>query len=391
MQHNSTGLLQPTHQPPVMARSRAAVVYVALLCVCAATAGRAVSDNGAGVLAAPAAVGAGLAADGAVRSPPADPRRSCLSLPFSLCLGSQRTLLHSADAASAHLFGAWSFDDEAALDASEQGADMHPVPLVGPARWGVGQSAYLNGSVASVAQFRRPMRGNEVSVMMWVYLLHDAAGTYRTIVRKGQGWAASPSIQMWPKQRRLHARFATERGESESVDSVAVLPLRRWTHVALVAQGKLVQLYVNGILDAQMVAKAPVRLSADPLVLGGDANEASVTAFVDALRLFEKAVDEDAIIADASGALGTVSPRFTRLGCKACSLEDAINACTVGYHLCSMRELASGAFAVARAQGWFHSSKRVWADNAATLDGGAAALSPEQRAEPRLGICCVDE
>ena len=44
----------------------------------------------------------------------------------------------------------------------------------------------------------------------------------------------TPTILLWPKERRLHIRVSTEVSNNEGLDSKAVIPLRRWTYLAII-------------------------------------------------------------------------------------------------------------------------------------------------------------
>jgi len=302
------------------------------------------------------------------------------------------------------LRASYSFDTIDGHDESGNGHDFTPAPEAGPARWGVGQSAAFNGSTLSVTAWPEVPEGNEMTVSFWIFLRGDSVGSWRTILRKGDAVQQTPTIQLWSKERRLHARVTTETGEAEGVDSTAVIPLRRWTHVSFVVQGKLLQLYVNGVFDAQVVTRRQTTFNRLPLYLGKDPWHPGTACFVDNLRIWSRALDEDEVRAHAAGALGPVGPTEVALGCLACSLDDAMGSCSSGYHLCSEKELFGGAYSVARAQGWFHLANKAWAlehsmrrraqgwtarggdnDDAAVGNKGADG----DREDRRLGLCCT--
>lgn len=283
-----------------------------------------------------------------------------MSLPFSVCTGRGARALGAPNLGDS-MQAKWGFDDSDGHDETGRGHDLTPVPAAGPARWGVGQSAAFNGSSLSVAAWAEAHEGNELTVSMWLFLAQDSIGSWRTLLRKGDASEQTPTLQLWPKERRLHARVTTEGGEAEGVDSVAVVPLRRWTHVAFVVQGKLLQLYVNGVFDAQVVTRRQARFNRLPLYLGKDPWHPGTRGFVDDARVWDRALDEEEVRALAQGALGPMGPTDVTLGCLMCKLEEATGSCDAGYHLCSEKELFGGAYTVARAQGWFHLSDKIWA------------------------------
>lgn len=60
---------------------------------------------------------------------------------------------------------------------------------------------------------------------------------------------------LWPKERRLHVRVSTDANSNEGLDSKSTIPLRRWTHVTVVMSNQLIHLYINSILDNQVILK----------------------------------------------------------------------------------------------------------------------------------------
>ena len=60
----------------------------------------------------------------------------------------------------------------------------------------------------------------------------------------------TPALMLLPNERRLHVRLATTSSAIIGFDSTALIPLRRWTHVAYVLKGAAaLSLYVNGVKD----------------------------------------------------------------------------------------------------------------------------------------------
>lgn len=89
-----------------------------------------------------------------------------------------------------------------------------------------------------------------------IYLLEDSTGQWRSILRKAEtNQQMTPTILLWPKERRLHIRVSTELSANEGLDSKAVIPLRRWTYLCMIFTNQVVRLYVNGILDTEVILK----------------------------------------------------------------------------------------------------------------------------------------
>jgi hypothetical protein len=311
--------------------------------------------------------------------------RGCVDMPWSVCAGGQ-PLLPPAKLKS--LVGRWSFDDLLGLDGSGHGNHMSPPPPAGPARGGVGASAFFNGTLYSEVPHAPAFESPELTVSFWIYLMQDSTGAWRTLLSKGDGeQELTPTVQLWPHTRQLHVRVTTVGRQVVAFDSAAMVPLQRWTHVALVVQGKLVQIYVNGIADTQHVLTSAAHFNRGPLYVGRDPWQPGAQAFLDDLTVHAAALSDGRLAAEAEGALGPVSPSFVRLGCSNCSLEAARNACAdfwAGYHLCFEDEAMGGAYMASRAMGWSHGK------NGSLMWYGDLEPREAEEGERRLAVCCKD-
>lgn len=322
-------------------------------------------------------------------------KAECLEVPFSICVGAGKMIIPPAQPKS--LVGHWAFDDMVGHDSSGKGNGMLPYPQVGPARGGVGYSGYFNGTNYGFVPHIGDFESRDMTLSFWLFLIQDYTGTFRYLIQKGDSRHFTPTLSLWDKNNKLHLKVTTETGITESLDSTAVIQMARWTHIAVVIQGKLLQIYVNGIMDAQLIASSNIHFNRMPFFVGRGPEHSGTACFIDELRIHRSAVAESSLQAEADGALGPVGPTFTRLGCHSCTEENAGLACSVfnmhgGYELCSERDMLGGALAVARAQGWlYHSKMKFWTNKksistaASALGLADAASSPEEK---RLGLCC---
>ena len=98
-----------------------------------------------------------------------------------------------------------------------------------------------------------------MTLCFWLFLLRDSTGSWRTIIHKGNSTRdLTPTIMLWPKERRLHIRVSTDQNPNEGLDSKSVIPMRRWTHITISFSLQLLHLYVNGILDNEIILKGSV-------------------------------------------------------------------------------------------------------------------------------------
>jgi hypothetical protein len=69
-----------------------------------------------------------------------------------------------------------------------------------------------------------------------------------------------------------HPRFYP-RGAGSAQDSAGILPVRQWTHVAVVADATTLTFYINGALDRQVTnAAAPLTTNTNPVEIASDAD-----------------------------------------------------------------------------------------------------------------------
>ena len=98
---------------------------------------------------------------------------------------------------------------------------------------------------------------------------------------------------------------------------------------------------------------------------------------------------EPELIALASPAVPLAKVAGTMLGCQLCDYETAVSSCLDTFHLCSLDELYSGPFEMAREMGWFRYTADIWTRN--TED--QSTTTSDEMQDPdlfKLGLCCSD-
>ena len=195
-------------------------------------------------------------------------------------------------------------------------------------------------------------------------------------------------------------------------DSTAIIPLRRWTHVAYVLKGgAALSLYVNGVRDCPLLSSArrssgcppggashawdegDVLHNDGPLYVGADPFMSGANMFLDSLKVWNAALPEKQILIEASGALGAAGPRFLRLGCHNCTRGELQAACADldEYHPCYCQELMGGGLLSARAMGWLRGPSSTWQFHAEMQNERTCALvGSRRRAAVAGGACCRD-
>ena len=302
--------------------------------------------------------------------------------------GGQKILV--PDGAEKGLIAHYTFDDARATDTSGHGNHAKVVPMAGPGHGPVGAGAWFDGIKAMEVPHIPKMDSPDLTIAFWIYLLEDSTNSYRTIVRKAKVQQdMTPSIMLLPNDRRLHIRLSTNAASANNAvvgfDSTAVIPLRRWTHVACVLKGgAALALYINGVKDCPMPGQmrrhtgcspggatyawdeGDVKHNQGPLYVGADPFMPGANMFLDALKIFDTALPEKEVQLEANDALGLAGVRFLRLGCQNCTREALQAACAEAdeYHPCFCHELMGGGLVQARAMGWLRGPSQHWAFHA---------------------------
>lgn len=223
-----------------------------------------------------------------------------------------------------------------------------------------------------------------------MYISKDSTGNWRTIFHKGAtSQDLTPAVYLWPKERRLHIKVSTQFNWNEGLDSIALLRLRRWYHVTVIGSGQLLQLYLNGLLDTQVILRGPIKYNRGDIHLGHDQWHSGFNGFIDDLRLYNYPLDSKDIVALASLAIPLSVVSGGMIGCQLCTYNTAVSSCLDNYHMCSLKELYAGKFELAREMGWFRFTADIWTRNT----NEQTTTTADEMQDPdlyKLGICCQD-
>lgn len=309
------------------------------------------------------------------------------------------------------LIGFYTFDDGLGFDSSGHGYHSSVVPRAGPGHGPNGNSAHFDGMQLMEVAHSTEFNSIELSISLWVYLLEDSTNSYRTIFRKATSAAdMTPTLMLLPNDRRLHVRVSTSQNAANGFDSTAVVPLRRWTHIAYVLRGgATLTLYVNGVKDCPVLGgnlhgvrcppggstfswdEGAVSLNEGPLYVGGDPFMPGTPMFVDNLKIHERALSAHEVFLDAY-AHDTTPAQMLRLGCSRCTEIALQQACAEleKYHPCLCEELMAGGLNIARSMGWLRGSSTSWVLHAVVQNPSECVISQEPSSRRRMGFCCLD-
>lgn len=319
-----------------------------------------------------------------------DPLEDCLEVPQSICLNSDdgKSFVVTRPAVTPDLVAWYRFDKSLPIDDSghrehllDQQYQLTQFP-VGPGIMGKGGSISFDGHGYRVAKHTEAWESSCFTAALWLYLLEDSVGGWRTIFSKGSNpGELMPGLMLRPDERRLHARVSPQAESSDgSLDSVGLIPLRRWTHIAVTSTGSVLRLFVNGLQDGEVIIEGADPSSGD-LHIGRDPWRAGIKGYVDDFRWYNRGLSPGEIQAMLFPSLTGIGTDFVHLGCSSCSFTDAVRSCKDRSHLCSLQELFAGGFHTARVMGWLANSPEVWYHNEQSND-----LFTGMR---KLGLCCL--
>jgi len=310
-----------------------------------------------------------------------------------ICLfGGRKVLL--PDAHPKGLVGHWTFDQVKPIDTSgNYNHGKNSIPP-GPGVGARGASALFNGFDYVEVPHSPSFAAQEFAVTFWAFLSHApvAHGADRLcpLLHKGKvNNDHAPSLLLNTRTRALKFVVSTDSDEhpsGEFVESNARMPVQRWTHFALVRKAHGLQLYVNGILDAEKTPTAATVLNEGPLYIGAVPwlrDTCNLNVLIDEVRFYSRTLDHDEVQAEAAPALGGIEPGFMHFGCSDCTVEKAAESCRDGYHLCTAMELHTGGYQVARTMGFVDWTSHVWTHAALKEEANKEALG--------VGLCCTDQ
>ena len=298
------------------------------------------------------------------------------------------------------LVGYWTFDDIKPLDYS--GNQNHALKTVspGPSFSGFGSSALFTAGNYLEIPFDKQFYSNDFSITFWLFLVQDYYSSKEgnincPLIQRGnddlyaKNYHRAPGIYLDRKLKNLKVYIKTSNPDKplgELLVSNVKVANQRWLHITVTKSYNKVKLYVNGILDSQILLKNDMEINQDNLFIGNVPwlkDQCNFPFLIDELRYYDTFLPENYIQAEAAPALGGIEPSLIMFGCNNCPLKEASTSCVDGYHVCTSIELHTGGYQVARAMGWLDWNTHIWSHGALGNPGEFSSLKG-------LALCCMD-
>lgn len=318
----------------------------------------------------------------------------------SICIYDDKKIIQSPSVIS-NLALYYKFDELKIIDYS--GNNNISKNLVTPSvgYGGIGSSAlFVGGDYIKVQNNYKLNNLNSYSLSFWFYLIKDfytlnKGNRYCPLFQKGKDdyigkvFKRSPAIYLDREEKTINLRFTTSSisdPEGELIVSKTKINFSRWIHIGIIKSNNGVKLYMNGILDSEIILKGNEVENQGDIYIGGVKWLKQFCQFpfmIDEFKFYNKAISSDYFKAETSGVLSNLNSDNYKYGCNSCTLEEAIKSCDSDFRLCSLIELNSGGYQISRSLGWTNWKTLLWSYSA-SLDNKENFKNIKG-----FGLCCL--
>jgi hypothetical protein len=205
----------------------------------------------------------------------------------------------------AGLVARWALDEKGGATAADSTGNQNHGTLKDGALWAPGMGGgglAFDGNAAFVRVAPSPSilgLSDQFTVCSWVQRKADQSG-WRFVLTKPKLPLSIEEFWLGFFDNRPSLGIDTASGEKEALGPSA-LPLNQWFHLAGTYDGKALRLFVNGSMQAEQACVASLKLSSQPLSIGGRINVSTERAgygfcgVLDEVRLYNRALSPQEI------------------------------------------------------------------------------------------------
>jgi hypothetical protein len=203
----------------------------------------------------------------------------------------------------AGLVGWWKFDETQGTTAKDSSGNNHNGTLVGNAKWAhgrIGGAVALDGAGSFVRIADQSAFGlaDQATIACWMNI-HSVPAEWMAIVTKGDGaWRLSTHL----KDRIIHFSV-NDWSRNDGVNASTTINANEWHHLAAVYNGSVMQLYLDGKLDATQPWTGGIGRNDADVLIGENVEQPNrcFDGLIDDVRIYNHALSESEIKALAAG------------------------------------------------------------------------------------------
>jgi hypothetical protein len=162
------------------------------------------------------------------------------------------------------------------------------------------------------------------SLSFWLWVWDHPNGDFRCLFQKGHGGDnRTPSAWFAPSDMRLALRVSSPTDANLGAESLNVLPVRKWMHVAFVFQNDTttdgtsqLSYYINGQLDVTLYFNQAIVANDGPLRIGRDTWERGTRMLVSEVKVFSTALTSNSVDLEFRSGLELHAVTFWRASLK---------------------------------------------------------------------------
>lgn len=211
------------------------------------------------------------------------------------------------------IVGIWLFDEGKGGVAKDSSGKGHDGQVPGGIAWVQGKWGNALKFSGSSGDYVKVPHSDALSLTTWTITVwvNLQKKDWQLIVQKSiSGDKNNNNYSLYTKpDGSIDFNFIPQGGNAQLLNGKKVVVDEKWHHVATTFDGKIMILYIDGVVDGQTVTGEKPQLHTDPLVIGGDDRGAGVQVkgLVDEVGLFNKAFPEEDIKSIMTNGLGPVA------------------------------------------------------------------------------------
>ncbi len=196
------------------------------------------------------------------------------------------------DALTVHL----KFLEKTGTQAANSVGEKRPAATIQGAKWEEGKAGALafTGSEIVTLDDKALEIGRfnaDFSVTFWLWLNVGPKNGWRNITHKGNSDEERTfAIWLHPDDNRMHYRIGTMINGNEGGDNPTEVPQGKWTHIAYIKRGHVLELYIDGRKDTEAELSAGTVHNTGPVYIGKDPWYGGINGMIGDYRIYTRAL-----------------------------------------------------------------------------------------------------